>query len=93
MPDPENGSDFWIFPFFWIIWLGQPPAGRGEVYEYLKKSPKQRVGMAFAKIGPDDGLLSSRSFWNSFSMLPIKKGDFTQEGAASLSSSRKESRK
>jgi hypothetical protein len=34
----------------------------GEAYEYLKNSPKWQVGMAFAKIGPDDGLLSSRSF-------------------------------
>jgi hypothetical protein len=47
--------------------------------------------MAFAKKPPDEASFS-RSFWNS-SVLPIKKGDFSQEVAASLSSSRKESRK
>jgi hypothetical protein len=47
--------------------------------------------MAFAKKPPDEASFS-RSFWNS-SVLPIKREIFSQEGAAPLSSSRKESRK
>jgi hypothetical protein len=59
--------------FFGFRRPGQPRTMDGEVSESLKNSPKWHVGMAIAKNGLDDGLLSSRSFWNSFSMLPIKR--------------------
>jgi hypothetical protein len=49
------------------------------------------MGMAFAKKPPGRSLFLSRSSRNSFGAAN-KKGDETQEGAASFSS-RKESRK
>src|SRR5262249_8780543 len=76
---PENASDFWIFPFFWIWGPGQPRTRAVEVYEYLKNCPKWEVGMAFAKNGPDDGLLSSRSFGILFDAAN-KKGRFYTGG-------------
>jgi hypothetical protein len=77
--------------FFGFEALIRPHRDFCQVYEYLGNRPKRHVGMPIAKTAQGRGLFLAARF--GILRCCQQKGVIAQEGAASLSSSRKESRK